>query len=303
MQGITIYDAVIIGAGPAGASCAVWLAHLDFNPIVIDRAPVIGGLSALNPFQDTWNVTAPDLTGEEVSQQMKKSLESARVPVLLKQAVTGIEPVHDEQGHLVHYKVLFGEQNALYGRKVVIASGVKHRRPAEMQDADFPNILVGSGRALYQYDFIDKRVAILGGGDNALENAVYVKERGAQEVDVYARTLRAQHKWMKLVPSKSIHIGSYEFNPESLTVNDKSYDVVLVFYGYQPQLAGLKQLNLSYKESGHIATDAQTCETSVSGIYAIGEVANRMHPCVVTSMADGIVAAKAIQYAFEDREH
>ncbi len=298
----SIYDAVIIGAGPAGASCAVWLAHLGFNPIIIDRAPVIGGLSALNPFQDTWNVTAPDLTGEEVSQQMKKSLDSARVPVLLRQAVNGIVPIFDEQGHLQHYQVLFGEDKLINGRKVVIASGVKHRRPVEMGDAEFPDILVGSGRALYQYDFIDKRVAVLGGGDNALENAVYVKGRGAQCVDIYARTLRAQHKWMKLVSSKNIHMGSYEFNPQAMTVNNKTYDAVLVFYGYQPQLAGLEDLHLCYKETGHIETDAQTCETNVSGIYAIGEVANRMHPCVVTSMADGIVAAKAIQNAFEDRE-
>ena len=297
-----IYDAVIIGAGPAGASCAVWLAHLGFNPIIIDRAPVIGGLSALNPFQDTWNVTAPDLTGEEVSQQMKKSLDSARVPVLLKQAVTGIVPVLDGQGYLQHYQVLFGEDKVLCGRKVVIASGVKHRRPLEMGEEEYPDILVGSGRALYQYDFIDKRVAVLGGGDNALENALYAKERGAQYVDIYARTLRAQHKWIKLVSSKNIHMGSYEFNPKEMRVNQKHYDAVLVFYGYQPQLAGLEDLHLCYKETGHIETDAQTCETNVSGIYAIGEVANRMHPCVVTSMADGIVAAKAIQNAFEDRE-
>lgn len=298
----TVYDAVIIGAGPAGASCAVWLAHLGFSPIIIDRAPVIGGLSAQNPFQDTWNVTAPDLTGEEVSQQMKKSLESARVPVLLKQAVTGIEPEYDEAGGLKHYKVLFGEQNILYGRKVVIASGVKHKRPAEMAEQDSPHVLVGSGRALYQYDFITKRVAVLGGGDNALENAVYALERGAQSVDIYARTLRAQHKWLKMIPAKSIHIGAYEFNPEQLSVNQKAYDTVLVFYGYQPQLAGLEKLHLAYKDTGHIATDPQTCETNVSGIYAIGEVANRMHPSVVTSMADGIIAAKAIQYAFEDKE-
>lgn len=299
----SVYDVVVIGAGPAGVSCAVWLAHLGFNPIVIDGAAVIGGLSALNPFQDTWNVTAPDLTGEEVSLQMKKSLEAARVPVLLKQAVTGVEPELDAEGRLKHYRVKFNTNKALLGRKVVIASGVKHKRPEELQDeTDMSDIIIGSGKSLHLYDFVAKRIAVLGGGDNALENAAYAIDRGALSVDVFARTLRAQHKWLKRISPQRLHLGPYQFDPAQKSVNQKPYDAVLVFYGYQPQLAGLDELHLNYKESGHIQTDPQTCETNVPGIYAIGEVANRMHPCVVTSMADGIVAAKAIQFAFEDKK-
>lgn len=296
----TIYDAVIIGAGPAGASCAVWLSLLGFKPVIIDRANEVGGLSALNPFPDPWNVTAPDLTGEEVSVQMKRSLEAARVPVLLKQAVTDIQRVEHIESDTPLFKVLFGENHGIIGRNVVIATGVRHKRPMQMPEGKrYPQILLGPGKHVYMHDFVMKRVAVLGGGDNAFENAVYALDRGVKSVDIYARSIRAQQKWLDIINPKQLHIGEYVFNPEDMTVNGEQYDTIMIFYGYEPQLTGFNHLNLKIKESGHIWTDTDTAQTSIGGIYAIGEVANRMHPCVVTSMADGIVAAKAIQRSLE----
>jgi len=52
---------------------------------------------------------------------------------------------------------------------------------------------------------------------------------------------------------------------------------------------------LARTDQGFLATDAVTAETSLPGVYAIGEVAQRMHPCVPTAMADGVIAAKAIE--------
>ena len=49
-----VYDAIVIGAGPAGASCAVWLAHLGFSPLILDASEQVGGLAAHNPFEDAW---------------------------------------------------------------------------------------------------------------------------------------------------------------------------------------------------------------------------------------------------------
>ncbi len=296
----TIYDAVIIGAGPAGASCAVWLSLLGFKPVIVDRASEIGGLSALNPFPDPWNVTAPDLTGEEVSVQMKRSLEAARVPVLLNQQVTDIQRVEDIESETPLFRVLFGENHGIIGRNVVIATGVRHKRPVQMPEGKrYPEILLGPGKHVYMHDFVMKRVAVLGGGDNAFENAIYALDRGVKSVDIYARSIRAQQKWLETINPQNLHVGEYVFNPENMTVNGEQYDTIMVFYGYEPQLAGFNHLNLKIKESGHIWTDHDTAQTSISGIYAIGEVANRMHPCVVTSMADGIVAAKAIQHSLE----
>ncbi len=60
-----------------------------------------------------------------------------------------------------------------------------------------------------------------------------------------------------------------------------------------------KLFELRRTARGYVATDAVTAQTSCAGVYAIGEVAQRQHPCVVTALADGVVAAKAIQASIE----
>lgn len=311
-----VYDAVIIGAGPAGVSCAVWLSLLGFKVVVIERSNHIGGLAANNPYQDVWNVTAPELTGEDAAKQMRKSIDHARVPVLFEQSVYDIQSVNllsdfklnkVERG-APQYKIFFKntkdglESRAIVARSVVIATGVKYKRPPEMGSKNYPQILVGPGKHVYQHDFVMREIAILGGGDNAMENAIYLAQRGAKSIDVYSRTLRAQNKWMKNIPQDSLHLGPYKFDPDHMSVNGKRYDTILVFYGYEPQLDGLPDIGLRVQENGYLWTDEKTAQTNIPGIYAIGEVANRMHPCVVTSMADGIVAAKAIQFVLEFKD-
>ncbi|NLY64713.1 MAG: NAD(P)/FAD-dependent oxidoreductase [Alcaligenaceae bacterium] len=308
-----IYDAIIIGAGPAGASCAVWLAYLGFSPLIIDASERVGGLSAHNPFEDAWNVTAPGLTGEEVAVQIKRSLDAARVPVLLKMRVNRVEIIEDAQqvrellsrhsqaevSNCQRLFRVFFDGHALLSRFVVVASGVTPRFPQELAEKKYEHVLVGSGHHTAYYEYANKKVAVLGGGDNAFENAIYAQKRGALSVDIYARHVRAQKKWFDSLEQKQVHTGEYLFDPQALTVNGRKYDVVLVFYGYQAQLNGLDSLGLACSEKGYVNTEVLTAETNVSGVYAIGEVSNRHHPCIVTSMADGVVAAKAIQKKLE----
>jgi len=98
---------------------------------------------------------------------------------------------------------------------------------------------------------------------------------------------------------EGVHVGPYHVDPVARTVDGRAYDLILVFYGWEPQAEFVAGLDLRYSERGYIQTDSATAETSVAHAYAIGEVANRMHPCVVTSMADGVVAAKSIQRRWE----
>ena len=93
--------------------------------------------------------------------------------------------------------------------------------------------------------------------------------------------------------------GSYTFDPETRQVNGRTYDAILVLYGYRARLQGMEDLGLALNDLGYVITDFHTTETNLPGIYAIGEVTHRQHPCVVTSMADGVVAAKAIQKQLE----
>lgn len=291
------YDAAIIGGGPAGVSCAVWLARLGLAPVLVEASESIGGLCRRNPFVDEWNASLPAMTGPEVADNLASSLAQAAVPTHLSCAVEGVSLVAD--GFVV---AGIGLAEPLRARYLVLATGVRARGlfPQDGRTgAAAEGVLIGPGAHVVAQDFHGKRVAVLGGGDNAFENALYAQERGAASVRVYARSLRAQRQFVRRFDAGSMTLGPYTVDPAARTVNGESFDVIMVFYGWEPCTQFADGLGLHRSARGFIATDMQTAQTSCAGVYAIGEVAQRQHPCVVTALADGVTAAKAIQARIE----
>ena len=292
------YDAIIVGAGVAGVTCAVWLKRMGYTVLLLEASNQVGGMCARNPFKDEWNPTAPQLTGMEVASNLRESLEIAEIDLRLEHEVISVELIGTE----FEVKVIdnIGQTLFFKSRKLVVGTGVDYKEPAECIGQSFDDVLIGAGARLNHYDFKNKRVAVLGGGDNALENALFAQKRGAAEVTVFARTLRGQAQWLERLRNEQVRVGDYSFDPAKKEVAGQAYDVVLVFYGYEPQGRWLKDLGVSYDDKNYLIVDFETTETHVPGLYAIGEVTRRQHPCVVTAMADGVTAAKAIQKALHD---
>lgn len=293
-----MHDAVIVGGGPAGASCALWLARLGLSPILIEASARLGGLAQDNPFADDWIAVLPGVTGQQVADNIDASVRAAKVPLRMQTRVVSVLPC--KGGIEATLAGADGSQTQVRGRTLVIASGVRAKGlPDHPPGASWPGVLIGPGSPIVAQDYSGLSVAVLGGGDNAFENYVYVRNRGARAVHLYARSVRAQQQWVTRAGREGVRIGPYTVDPVNRTVDGRQYDLILVFYGWEPQAAFADKLQLARDERGYIRTDFATAETSVPDIYAVGEVAHRMHPCVVTSMADGVVAAKAIQRRWE----
>lgn len=292
---MALFDAVVIGGGPAGASCAVWLARLGFTVTLLDADDGVGGLCRRNPFRDDWNVSLPGMTGSQVAANLALSLQQAGVPVRLQCPVASLQ----QQGShfLVHGP---GLREPLSARHVVIATGVRARSlPGITSDSAPPGILLGPGEAVVAQSFHGKKVAVLGGGDNAFENALYALDHGAIQVEIFARTVRAQAQFVQRFPAQHVHVGACNVDARQREVNGQPFDLVMVFYGWEPSALFADDLGLLRTGTGFLATDPKTAQTSCPGVYAVGEVAQRQHPCVVTAMADGVAAAKAIQARLE----
>ncbi|PND33406.1 NAD(P)/FAD-dependent oxidoreductase [Achromobacter pulmonis] len=293
-----MHDTVIVGGGPAGASCALWLARLGLSPLLVEAGARLGGLGNDNPFPDDWIAVLPGVTGQQVAANIDASVRAAGVPLRLETRVTAVRPC--KGGIEASLAGPDGAESLARARTLVIASGVRAKGlPDHPPGATWPGVLIGPGSPIVAQDYSDLSVAVLGGGDNAFENFVYVRNRGARAVHLYARSVRAQQQWVTRAGRDGVRIGPYRVDPAARSVDGRRYDLILVFYGWEPQAGFADSLQLARDARGYIRTDFATAETSVPDIYAVGEVANRMHPCVVTSLADGVVAAKAIQRRWE----
>jgi len=284
-----MFDTVIIGGGPAGASCALWLKMLGFRPCIIERRTVLGGLQNDNPYPNQWIAPVRDRTGLDIAADIHQHLTDHDIVCRLGEAVSALDVV--EGG----FRVTTATGEIVYGRTCVLATGV---RPVRGGFTASERVIIGPGRTMFNAGFDGQSVAILGGGDNAFENYIFVRKRGAAEVTIFARTIRARREFLEKVPPADVRIGPDPVAPEIPEVAGLGFDRVVVLYGWEPYLPYAAHLNLARDPRGFVET-SRDCETSVPDLYAIGEIAQRMHPCCVTSMADGVVAAKAIQRTLE----
>ncbi len=310
-----MYDAIIIGGGPAGVSCAVWLARLGYAPALIEAGAEIGGLCRDHPFLDEWNASLPGMTGPQVADNLALSLTQSQAPFWLSSRAQ--EARREGEGFVV---VTQGGPGQLRGRNLVLATGVRARSLIDANEEELtlserahakkarqeqgaqtimPGVLTGPGGHIIRQDFQGKRVAVLGGGDNAFENALYAMDHGAAQVDLYARTVRAQRQFVRRMPADRVFKTGYDVDGDTRTVNGQRYDIIMVFYGWEPCVHFAEKLGMQRSVRGFVATETQTAQTSAPGVYAIGEVTQRQHPCVVTALADGVTAAKAIQARLE----
>lgn len=287
-------SALIIGGGPAGAQCALWLKMLGHHPVIIEQSDVLGGLQALSPYQNHWMVGLRHQSGKALAAEITTHIHEMNIPVLFKTQVQEVAVKADG----VYAKA---GSHAYHADYLVIASGVLPKRDV-FRESD--KVFVGPGEAVYHADFAGKRVAILGGGDNAYENQAFIMGKHPACCHIYARTKRARRNLAVEVDPLHVFSGEYHADQAKMQVSHagevRDYDVFVVLYGWEANIPAALNAwrERLLDERGFIATNA-FCQTREPRFFAIGEVADRMHPCVITAMADGVVAAKAMQAGLE----
>lgn len=310
---------VILGGGPAGMSCALWLKHYNFNPVLIERREALGGLQRLNASRNKWLLGHPSITGLEMSETFQRSLALEDIPVFLNTEVTGVEK--ESYGFRVTLRSPAG-QSLLKAVAIVIATGTRLKEAEAF--AGVPGIEEVVGQNLISFIppgtnnlmyFAGKRVAVIGGGDNALET-VFSLERVAAHVDLIVRShLRAQG-WMQDKLHYSIRarrvtlhapakLRRFQASGDGVQLRLESRQVLSVHHviartGFTPANALLDTLfpTLARDEQGYLVTEGHSMETNTPGVYAVGDVCNPVNPCVATAIAHGTVAARSIEQRY-----
>jgi len=283
------YDVVIIGGGPAGCSCALWLKHLGLKPLIVERSECLGGLQNFSPYPNVWILGRNYSNGKAFAREVSKQITGEKIEVRFNTETSDFKYVPEKKVFDIELKKM-KTSSRVTASYVVLATGVVANKGGFESSS---NILIGPGPHIEKPQFRNRTVAILGGGDNAFENYQFIQKQRPKSIKIFARHVRAQLPFVTKIKKGELFVGTYNVDKENRTVNGKPFDFLVVMYGWSGVNA-LENFVTLKSENSYILTDSHR-RTSENRIYAIGELTQSAHPCCVTAMADGIIAAKDIQ--------
>ena len=297
MENIVPYDSIVIGAGPAGITAAIYLSRKKLDILVI--ALDLGGQANLSTDVDNYTGFAM-ISGRELVKKFEEHLKAFKIKVV-RDKVVAIK----KDGDLFEIKT---NRNTYWSKTAIIASGKKPRS----LNAPGEDAFVGKGVTYYNiYDapfFKSKPVAIVGGGNSALQ-AILMLAKFTKKIYVINITPELtgdealQEKFKKLAFVKVFNnskvtklIGKKKLEKvEFMNVNTKqvsSLDVrgVIVEIGLEPSLGFELPEKLKMSERGEIDVD-QNCNTSVAGLFAAGDVEDVKGKQIIIAAGEGAKAA------------
>ena len=275
-----LHDTIVVGGGPAGVACAVRL-HQRGRHVLLLEAVAIGCRLAAGGYAAP---RLPASAGQGLARQLHAQLCDEAVPHRVGCEVAGIRQA-DGQG----FEVRAGGETWC-ARSVVLATGLRPRCDGLSPS---PCVGIGPDTSMQRIDVQRKRVAILGGGDQALAQAVAALRNGAQCVHIYSHGApEARPHPMRHILRDWIHVGPYTVDPGRMTVNGHRYDVFSVQCGFEPCLPpGLVDLP---QRDGQVCVDAEGAVPSVPGLYAIGDTVAPRQADLQLAFAQGVRAAKTL---------
>lgn len=302
------FDIIIIGAGPAGLTAGLYAGRQNSKALVIDKG-LAGGLGSEVPMME--NYPGFDLiSGMELISKMKPQCEKFS-EIRENQIIEDIEKRDD--GIYIKTKSSIGDDfNEYLTKSVILATGASHRHLNVPGENEFLGRGVAYCATCDGMFFVNRNVLMVGGGNSAAQEALYLKNIGCNVKIVHRRdSLRCEHRLEELLKEKGVEIlwnstikeirGEMAVNSVTLVRDgvEEEYktDAVFVAIGDTPSNDLAKQLGVELDENGYIITD-KSQSTNVSGVYAAGDITGGVKQWIV-ACGEGAVAAI---FAYQDSE-
>ena len=297
-----ITDIAILGAGPAGCSAASWLSQFGFKVKLIDRASEpCHALQSLN-FPQDWVLGAPGQTLAAIGQQYAVQTRALpNVGLHLNTDVTRLEWQANQW-------TLHLPTATLQARALLIATGLRPLRPNAFFADGHSRVLDALALTAQRDSLKPGRILLLGGGDNAVENALFLQQRG-HDVTIWSRSdWRAQAGFVERLhanaaitqrPNTALPTAlRTDANADGVVVGSERFDHVAVLLGYEPEPSAWALVSQAWQRAG-LSVPAKPYRDdprfAALGLLVAGDASGRQHPCVQTALADGVVAAKQAQ--------
>lgn len=296
-----MYDTLIIGSGPAGMTAALYAARANLKVGLIERG-VPGG--QMNNTADIENYPGFDLiTGPELSMKMYEPLEKFGV-----ENIYGFVQKVEDHGD---FKRVITEDDSFEAKTVILATGANHRLLGVAGEEAYTSRGVSYCAVCDGAFFRDQDIIVVGGGDSAVEEAIYLTQFGKSVTVVHRRDeLRAQQvlqkrafandkisfAWNKVVEEikgddRQV-TGVVLKDTKTGELSDLAGGAVFIYVGLDPVTEMVADLGVR-DEAGWVKTDNHMA-TAVPGLYAIGDNRQKDLRQIATAVGDGAIAGQEV---------
>ncbi len=289
------YDVIIIGAGPAGITAGIYAGRENLKTLVLEKT-ISGGLVNEAPLIENYPGFEA-IAGAKLAEKMKTQA-SKYVTIKETEEVKKIEPIREKMA-------VFTEKEEYITKTLVMCTGTKHRKLGVKGEEEFLGRGVSYCATCDGFFFKNKNVMVVGGGNSAVEGALYLKNIGCNVTLVHRRDeLRAQkHLQDKLHKAEIPIVWNSQIKEikgdkavRSVVIHDKknaereiSTDAVFIYIGEEPNNKLAAKMGIKLDKHGYIITD-KSQRTNVPKVYAAGDITGGVKQ-VVVACAEGAVAA------------
>lgn len=298
----------IIGSGPAGYSAAIYCARANLQPILINGNQP-GGQLTITTDVENYPGFASAIQGPWLMEQMEAQARHV-----------GTNIIYDHVAKVDFVKspfTLIGESGDQYiADSVIICTGAQARWLGLESEKKFQGYGVSGCATCDGFFFKNKEVIVVGGGNSAIEEAIYLTNHASKVYVVHRRDKFRGEKIMqdRLFSNKKIQViwnselhevlGSE--NPKSVTgvklkntvdgkVSEMKIDGVFIAIGHKPNSEIFKNTGLEIDNEGYIITKSNSTATNIKGVFAAGDIQDKIYRQAITAAGTGCMAALEVE--------
>lgn len=299
-----VYDVVVIGAGPGGLNAGLYTSRGNLETLIVERG-LVGG--ALHNTSDVENyIGLPKMSGVDMASKMEESALSFGAEVYYDEVV-GIRI----EGNKKVLDTIMGEEIHTYS--VILGLGATHRKLGIKGEDEFSGRGVSYCAVCDGIFFSGQDIAVIGGGDSAVEEAIYLTKYANSVTIIHRRgELRAQG----IIQQKAFNNPKIKFKWDSIVKEFKGNDEGLthllvedlktgnselvqfggafVYVGVEPNSGTFKELGI-LDEQGWVEVDSNL-ETSIPGIFAVGDIIKDSRRQISIAVGDGAKAGLSVEH-------
>lgn len=298
-----IYELIVIGSGPAGLTAALYAGRAELDTLVIEKAPISGG-QIINTYEVDNYPGIPGISGFELATKFREHCDKMNLPF-----VTGeVKSFETEDG----IKVITLEDGTVYrSRTAIIATGANPRKLMVEGEERLSGMGVSYCATCDGAFFKNKVTAVVGGGDVAVEDAIFLARLSKK---VYVIHRRDEFRAAKTYSTKLLSLENVEVlwdsvveeiqgsevvekikvkNIKNEEETELAVDGIFIAVGYNPSSEVYKDV-LELAPGGYIKAD-ETCLTNIPGVFAAGDIRTKELRQIITAASDGANAITSVE--------